>query len=338
MSTQDLCLPVVSIIINNYNYEKYLSEAIDSALNQTYKHVEIIIVDDGSTDKSKEIIQHYSLKKTFFKSNGGQVSALNLGFKHCEGDIVIFLDSDDFLSSDACEILANNYEDSINAYQYYLKVVDEDSLIHGGRLPERFINNIPFQDFVLNFGYVPTAPMSGVAYSRRFLATQFPFDETVWNNAVDGYLIYVAAVYDEIKIINNELGFYRVHSKSESEHYFVSLKKSRQMLKAQEMYADGIQSAERELFHENKSIKNFLLGPYHWRNRLDSFVLDNVNHDFPQDTKNFITKNIIANFYRAPEVSFLKKIKNLMFYIFILIFPVKVSAKLIGCFNKYPDL
>src|SRR4051794_6220176 len=92
----------VSVIINNYNYSAYLREAIDSALDQTYPHVEVVVVDDGSTDDSREIISKYGTKVIpVLQNNGGQGAAFNSGFAASRGEIVCFLDADDGLRRDA---------------------------------------------------------------------------------------------------------------------------------------------------------------------------------------------------------------------------------------------
>jgi glycosyltransferase involved in cell wall biosynthesis len=88
--------PLVSILINNYNYGRFLSDAINSALNQTYPNVEVVVVDDGSTDNSREIIAGFGSKiVAVLKNNGGQASAFNAGFAASKGDWIHFLDSDD---------------------------------------------------------------------------------------------------------------------------------------------------------------------------------------------------------------------------------------------------
>src|SRR5262245_61685550 len=90
--------PLVSIIINNYNYGRFLEEAINSALDQTYRKTEVIVVDDGSTDNSRQVIaDHNDQIITVLKDNGGQASAFNAGFIRSHGEIIIFLDSDDIL-------------------------------------------------------------------------------------------------------------------------------------------------------------------------------------------------------------------------------------------------
>ena len=90
--------PLVSIVINNYNYARFLRAAIDSALSQSYASIEVLVVDDGSTDQSRAIIDSYGDRiRPVLKKNGGQASALNTGFAQCQGGIVIFLDADDIL-------------------------------------------------------------------------------------------------------------------------------------------------------------------------------------------------------------------------------------------------
>src|SRR5260370_8339525 len=89
---------LASVIVNNYNYERFLREAIDSALDQTYRNTEVIVVHDGSTDGWREIIASYGDRIIpVLKENGGQNSALNAGFSLSRGDVILFLDSDDVL-------------------------------------------------------------------------------------------------------------------------------------------------------------------------------------------------------------------------------------------------
>lgn len=90
-----------SIIVPVYNVEKYLSQCIDSLLEQTFTSFEIILIDDGSTDKSPLICDEYAKKdnriKIVHKENGGQSSARNVGTKLAEGEYIIYIDSDDFI-------------------------------------------------------------------------------------------------------------------------------------------------------------------------------------------------------------------------------------------------
>src|SRR5271154_6940087 len=96
--------PLVSIVITNYNYGRYLRAAIDSALAQTYPRVEVIVVDDGSSDSSPQTIASYGTRIVpIIKTNGGHGSALNAGFVASRGTLVMFLDADDELLPEAAE-------------------------------------------------------------------------------------------------------------------------------------------------------------------------------------------------------------------------------------------
>jgi glycosyltransferase involved in cell wall biosynthesis len=89
-------MPLVSVVIPTYNRAHYLPEAIDSVLAQSYPNVEIIVVDDGSTDHTAQVMERYIGKVTFQrKQNGGVASARNLGLQFAHGEFVAFLDSDD---------------------------------------------------------------------------------------------------------------------------------------------------------------------------------------------------------------------------------------------------
>ncbi len=90
--------PQVSVTIPNHNGAKWLREAIDSALTQQEVRVEVIVVDDGSTDHSREIIESYSDKiRSFYQENKGAPAARNLGWREATADVIKFLDSDDVL-------------------------------------------------------------------------------------------------------------------------------------------------------------------------------------------------------------------------------------------------
>lgn len=100
---------LVSIIVPVYNVENYLSECLESLINQTYQKIEIIVVDDGSSDTSGQICDRYAKKydniKVIHKKNEGLGMARNTGLEHINGDYVTFLDSDDFLDKDFIEAL-----------------------------------------------------------------------------------------------------------------------------------------------------------------------------------------------------------------------------------------
>ena len=85
--------PAITIIVPVYNTEKYLRECLESLVHQSFQNIEILLINDGSTDKSQNIIDEYSEKYTFVtgitKENGGSSSARNLGLQHAKGEFVI---------------------------------------------------------------------------------------------------------------------------------------------------------------------------------------------------------------------------------------------------------
>ena len=98
---------MVTIIITNYNYGKYLARCIRSCLNQKHCDVEVIVVDDCSTDNSDEILSNFDNKVRVFKTpkNSGVAVASNLGIEHAKGQFVIRVDADDYVSENMCFFL-----------------------------------------------------------------------------------------------------------------------------------------------------------------------------------------------------------------------------------------
>ena len=105
------CKPKISILITIYNVEKYLKECLDSVINQTWKDIEIICINDGSTDSCAEILNAYSLKdnriKVINKENSGYGASMNMGLEEATGDYIGIVESDDFIKE---EMFANLYE------------------------------------------------------------------------------------------------------------------------------------------------------------------------------------------------------------------------------------
>lgn len=141
--------PLISVIVPVYNVEKYLKECVDSILAQTYKNLEIILVDDGSTDRSPIICDEYAAKypsiQTIHKANGGASSARNVGIDASNGKFLAFLDSDDVFDAD---MFSRFYEKqtesgaqmvcseilSLNGTRHLKKRVREDKIYSGYEL------------------------------------------------------------------------------------------------------------------------------------------------------------------------------------------------------------
>lgn len=106
-------MPKISIVVPVYNVQKYIGQCLESLVNQTFKDIEIIIVDDGSPDESYKIYEEYANKdsriKIIKKVNAGVSEARNTGIENAAGDFIIFVDSDDWMELNGCEVLYNEY-------------------------------------------------------------------------------------------------------------------------------------------------------------------------------------------------------------------------------------
>jgi len=203
---------LVSIAINNYNYGRFIREAIESALNQDYGNCEVIIVDDGSTDNSRQIIDEYRGRaKVVFKANGGQASAFNAGLSQAKGGIVLFLDSDDYLFPNAVSQIVASWKPNISRCQFRLREIDGEG---------RQIGEMPHKGSLLSRGdlvgllfkkrTLVQAPTSGNAFNRAALEKIFPIDER-FRICVDAWLVYHTAAFGEVLAIEEMFGAYRVH-------------------------------------------------------------------------------------------------------------------------------
>ncbi len=103
--------PLISIVVPVYNVEKYLAHCLDSLVNQTMREIEIVCVNDGSKDRSLEILQEYVLRekriKVLDQQNTGVSVARNNALKHVTGEYYMFVDSDDWLDLETCEVAYN---------------------------------------------------------------------------------------------------------------------------------------------------------------------------------------------------------------------------------------
>lgn len=135
---------LVSIVIPIYNVENYLNQCIESILNQTYKNLEIILVDDGSTDNSPRICDSYQSKdkriKVLHQTNKGLSNARNTGMYNSNGEYIYFLDSDDYLANNAIEKLIDiAYNNDLDAIYFGANVINQNgNVISNHHLSNRY--------------------------------------------------------------------------------------------------------------------------------------------------------------------------------------------------------
>lgn len=191
---------LVSILINSYNYGRFLPDAIESAIAQTYEHCEIVVVDDGSTDGSQKIIESYGDRIVpVLKANGGQASAFNAGFERSRGDVVCLLDADDTFASHKAQRLVEVFDawptigwcfHPIERVDKALKPMGWDEVYRGdaGRYDLRSL---------MQKGKLGSAPpfdclvTSGMCFTRKMLSNLLPMPTDIKITS-DDYLKYAA--------------------------------------------------------------------------------------------------------------------------------------------------
>ncbi|WP_017653692.1 glycosyltransferase family 2 protein [Fortiea contorta] len=208
--------PLLSILINNYNYARFIRQAIDSALNQTSGRVEVIVVDDGSKDDSQEIIASYGNQITaVFKENGGQASAFNAGFQASRGEIVLFLDADDYFSADKVSVITQLFSENPVIGWIFHELEDVDAKgkslavenVH--RLSE--LAYVDFRQSILNGDNLPFLPAtSGLCFKRSVLAQILPMPEEILISA-DNFLRLAAIYLSPGLLLPDQLAVHRIH-------------------------------------------------------------------------------------------------------------------------------
>jgi len=175
--------PRISIVVPIYKVEAYLEKCILSLINQTYRELEIILVDDGSPDHSGAICDAYALKderiKVVHKKNGGLSDARNAGIEIATGEYLVFVDSDDFLHVEMCETLLKNLMegDADMAVCSFLEVHDHNDVPDNKDFKTMTITNLEALDLFFTFSSINMTVVWNKLYKRSLFETlRFPVD------------------------------------------------------------------------------------------------------------------------------------------------------------------
>jgi hypothetical protein len=208
----------IDIVINNYNYGRYLSDAIASARAQTHPKVRVIVVDDGSGDDSRRVLDELEdgIAVVVLKDNGGQASALNVGVEHCAGDIVMFLDADDVLHPDAAARVAAAFaaDEAIARVQFRADVIDAEGRPTGVVKPSPHLP-MPtgdLRDAELAHPYdMVWMSTSANAFRSAALRALLPIPETEYRICADWYLVHLSTLLGPVLSLSEVGVSYRMH-------------------------------------------------------------------------------------------------------------------------------
>ena len=215
--------PRVTVLMSNHNYERYVGAAIQSVLNQTYPHWELLICDDGSTDGSMKAIRAAATDdprvRVFEKPNGGQASAWNTLWPHARGEVLCLLDSDDLYEPDKLATIVDAYRrrPEVGLIVHRLRVISDEGE------PEQVI---PFMTR-MEQGWIADRltrrggrwrflPTSGLTLRREAAAPLFPLDEGRFGPWADSLLFQAGPMLTPVASLDQPLARYRRHENNSS--------------------------------------------------------------------------------------------------------------------------
>jgi len=328
----------VDVVITNYNYAAFLGDAVESALAQTHSALRVIVVDDGSTDDSRERLRAYDGRvESVLKENGGQPSAFNAGMERVRGDVVIFLDADDLLRPQAAAIAAAAFaaDPDLVKVQFRIAVVDGAGRPTGATKPPAHLH-APSGDLrraELAFPFdLPWLPTSGNAFGARALRRIFPIPE---RPGADLYPMYLTPLLGTVAALDEVGAEYRVHGRNayEPEEPRLDLGHIRQVIAYTRHTTEALEELADELGLERPEP---ILSQSDLAHRLISLKLEPDLHPVPSDT----VSGLVADAFRAAgrrfDVSAAMKVIFVSWFLAVAVAPRPVARWLAELF-RFPE-
>ena len=319
-----------SIIISNYNYALFLGEAIESALGVDWPDVEVIVVDDGSIDGSRDIIRSYGTRVVpVFQENSGQLSAYEAGFALSRGQFIIFLDSDDLLEPQIMREAAAAWYDGVSKVQVQMRVIDRDGRPSGSIFPPFYVVPSPqeVRRWVLTTSAYPTPPGSGNIFSRAMVRKILPARDR-FDYAGDSYTLAAAPVLGDVVTIPKPLVRYRVHGRNDGAMLEIDPRKfSGELRRAQNRFAYMRRLAEGEGLHAEPLATHFSLANVKYR--VSSFRLDRGQHPIEGDSSWRILRDAFGAAMRPQGLTAGARASILVWSLAVIVSPLPVARALI---------
>jgi glycosyltransferase involved in cell wall biosynthesis len=277
----------VSVIIPNYNYEQFVGATIDSALAIDWPNVEVIVVDDGSTDGSRAVIKRYADRvTTIFQENAGQLIACSNGFAQSKGDLILFLDSDDLVDPSIIREAVAVSRPGVSKVQFQMQTIDAVGNSLGSFHPQYKI--IPTSDqirrWLINTTSYPSPPGSGNIYSRDLVKKVFQVCPAIHDTFSDSALLTAAPFFGDVIVVDKPLVFYRIHGRNDGTVTSLDAKRLRGQLEkamARSAYAKMIGNSLCIRIGDQAMFQSLSILPY----RLASFCLTPALHPIHADSR-----------------------------------------------------
>lgn len=323
--------PRLSVVISNYNYARFITHAIDSALNVAWPAVEVIVVDDGSTDHSRAVIERYGERITaIFQENAGQKEACNVGFARSQGDVVVFLDADDVLDERLMLELVRVWHAGVSKVQFQMQIIDAEGRPTGAFLPQ-YEATAPtarqVRRWALSAAAYPTPPGSGNAYARSFLRQLFPL--TGSESFSDSYCLAAAPYYGDVVTVAKPLVSYRVHGSNAGAMTTTDAGRLRSEVSRAEWrfrYAQRLARAagielDDQVFHRSLPVLSY---------RLASLRLDPAQHPIDSDSRASLLRHFAAAFFVDQGLSLPVRATLLAWATLVVLSPGEIARRLVA--------
>jgi hypothetical protein len=275
----------LSVIIANHNYADFVGSAISSALAIDWPDKEVIVVDDASTDGSRQVIDGFSSTvAAYFRPKSHQLGSHIYGFEQSTGDVIIFLDADDLLEPEIMREVASLWRPGVSKVQFRMNLINTAGIQLGTAIPQFSRRDDPERlrrAFMRTMAYT-TPPGSGNAYSRKFVQYVFALSPSIPQS--DAVLLTLAPILGDVLTIRKPLARYRLHDTSYSAMPSLEASKLRERLHQDVEKARLFASVSRQLRLPVPRLDPLRYSLHHLQYRLASYLVEPSAHPFPEDT------------------------------------------------------
>jgi hypothetical protein len=315
--------PRVSIVITNHNYRRFLGKALSSALGQRDVGVEVIVVDDGSTDGSRDLIARYDGKfQVLLQENLGQTAAMNAGFAAATGEVVLFLDSDDELRPGTAAAVAKAFAAHPDAARvvYRLEIVDAAGHPSGAVVPSADMP-LPQGDVraaVLSHpDDLPWPPTSGNGFASWALERLFPLPVDDDLAQADAWLHALTPLLGPVVALPGIRGSYRLHGANMHMREKLDVARSRSVITRNEQVHRELDRLARSLGYGGARPRSVTAAAH----RLVSLRLGGPGHPISEDTRRRALAAGLRASFAHTDVSPLRRVAYAVWFTAVAVAP-----------------
>ena len=324
-----------TVVITNYNYSAFLPAAIDSALAQSYQDLEVIVVDDASTDGSEAVIRSYGSRiiPIAKHENEGLAAAFNAGFARARGDIIAFLDADDIMLPETAERVASAFQENpqLTIVHYRLEIIDTHGKPTGATLPPLY-RRLPDGDLRDQILRAPDdlmfPPTSGNAFAQWALRQICPIPRS-YRKYAENYLLNVVPLFGPVHSLDSIGARYRVHGKNDWYSSTLNLQKIRESMRAKTETHVHIRRVAASLgLSISRDWHGTIPSVLFAAERMASLRLSTEAHPIDGDTRWNVAVQGIGASFRNREFAVLLKVLSATWFVVMYVAPRPLARRL----------